>query len=240
MLRPLPTIFNYLRVAGPDGGVVSQAARRTFIAHLRAFEAMLLLLVRSSGIPGGASSPLRRACASLATLEADSAARAHAVFRRELGRLHGDFSEPMKKAAITHKDRFAEIFRSETGPLRLIVVYDADTWNWASNLETKLVEGCWYDCRSLRVDDVPWGIRSCDALLVVPGRTQIRRIIETCAERSDIPLICLAGALGAEDLRSMATLRNLAKFRRRCRGLLLAPFTAIRHRFMSSRATSWA
>ena len=55
-----------LRVVGQDSGTVSPAARRTFTAHLRAFRAMMLLLVRDAGLPGRASVPLQRECAAVA------------------------------------------------------------------------------------------------------------------------------------------------------------------------------
>lgn len=228
LLRPLPTIFTYATHADSNDCDGSAAARRIFTTHLRAFRVMLVSLARSAGLSDIVVRPLLYRCENLADAGYWEMSAKLSGFKTELQLLHEEHSRPLKEAAREQIGRLRHLFRVETGPCRLVSLHNAQTWQVAETLCTKLVESCWYDCETSHEDHGSDGWREADLVLLVPGESPIRPDIVAALENASLPVLVLAGGSLVGDRTNMAALRTEHHYRDCGYPVLGGPLAAIR------------
>ena len=228
LLRPLPTILTYVNLTANAGIGGNSAGRRLFTVHLRAFKAILIALSRSAKIPEERIRPLLNRCQDLQNAGFWDLSDLLAGFMKELQGLHEGNSQLLKDAAKEQSERLGQLFRAETGPSRLVAVYNDQTWPLAEKLNTKLVDGCWYDSESHHENDGLDWLPSADLVLLVSGESPLRPDIGKAVIQGNVAALVLKEPGPVKSIQNMAALRTEHLYRQGGHRVLRGPFAPIR------------
>jgi len=228
LLRPLPTILTYVNLTANAGNGGSSAGRRLFTVHLRAFKAILVALTRSVNIPDEDIRPLLNRCQDLQSAGFWDLSELLAGFMKELQGLHAGCGQLLKDAAKEQKDDLGRLFRAETGPSRLVAVYNDQTWPMAEKLNAKLVDGCWYDSECRHENDGSSWLGSTDLVLLVSGESPVRPDIQKAVKLEKVAALVLKDTGTAKTQQNMAALRTEHLYRQGGHRVLRGPFAPIR------------
>ena len=228
LLRPLPTILTYVNLSANAGHSGNSVGRRQFTVHVRAFKVMLVALTRSARIPSDATGPLLRRCQDLERAGFWDLRDLLTGFLEELQALHKGFGPLLKDAAREQAAHLGRLFRSETGPSRLIAVYNDQTKFLEKKLLAKLVDDCWYEGDSQHENDGLSWLTSCDLVLLVSSDTPIRKDIEQAVQKAQVPTLVLFDHGKAKETQSMAALRTEHLYRQNGHRVLRGPFASVR------------
>ncbi len=228
LLRPLPTILTYVNLTANAGNGRSSTGRRQFTVHLRAFKAILIALTRSAKIPDEKIRPLLNRCQDLQSAGFWDLSELLAGFMKELQGLHSGYSQLLKDAAKEQNEHLGQLFRAETGPSRLVAVYNDQTWPMAEKLNAKLVDGCWYDSESRHENDGFSWLGSTDLVLLVSGESPVRSDIEKAVKLGETAAMVLKDTGPANTQQNMAALRTEHLYRKGGHRVLRGPFAPIR------------
>jgi len=228
LLRPLPTILAYANLTTSLEYENASRVGRLVTAHLRVFRAMLVLFTRSAGLPPEAIGRLLRKCDTLTGASGSQLLENLNEILRELQAFPPEQVELLKTTARVQSVRLRNLFRDETGPRRVITVHNEETWHLAADLNTKLTDGCWYDCEGCHEEDGPRWLHTTDLVLLVPGKRPIRPDIEQAAMDAQIPIIVLAGVGSEGKRKNMAALRTEHGYRSGNHPVIRRPFAPVR------------
>jgi hypothetical protein len=228
LLRPLPTILAYANLTTPLEYENASRVGRLVTAHLRVFRAMLVLFTRGAGLPSEAIGRLLRKCDALTVSSGSHLLDNLNEILQEIQACNQENGELLKTTAREQSVRLRNLFRSETGPRRLITVHNEETWHLAPDLNTKLIDGCWYDSEGCHEEDGPRWLHTTDLVLLVPGKRPIRPDIEQAAMDAQIPIIVLAGVGSEGKRKNMAALRTEHRYRCGNHQVMRRPFAPIR------------
>jgi hypothetical protein len=228
LLRPLPTIFTYVNLTANSGTGGNSAGRRLFTVHLRAFKAILIALTRSAQISDERIRPLLNRCQDLQNVSFWDLSDLLNGFMKELQGLHEGLSPLLKAAAKEQNERLGQLFRAETGPSRLVAVYNDQTWPMAEKLNAKLVDGCWYDSESRHENDGLGWLKSVDLVLLVSGELPIRLDIEKAVKQEKVAALVLKDTGPANIQQNMAALRTEHLYHQAGHRVLRGPFAPVR------------
>jgi hypothetical protein len=228
LLRPLPTLLAYANLKTPLNYENASAVRRQFTTHLRVFRAMLVLFARSAGLPPETTGRLLLKCDGLADKSESDLYEDIIGLLQDVQDLNEQYGDIMKAAAKDQGERLKDIFRDETGPRRLITVHNEETWKLAGDLNTKLINSCWYDSEGSHEKNGPIWLHTTDLIVLVPGQRSIRPDIEQAIVEANIPIIVLTGAGSKDDPQNMAALRTEHAYRTSQHTVLRRPFTPVR------------
>lgn len=214
LLRPLPVLFSYLNLAGSRPYLISDSVRRLFLDHLGAFRATLVALGRGAALPPDATAPLLSLCDRLAGSGTTDPGWRLAEGRRALRGLQERHGPELLKTARRQKKPLADLFRTETGPLALVVVHHDETAERATRIRDRLVDDCWYDCRLQHENEGFDGLTAADLVLLVPSAIPIRSdLVQALGEHHSACLVLIrTGTAGPN--RDMAALRTSHLYRK--------------------------
>jgi hypothetical protein len=228
LLRPLPTVLTYVKLTANAGNGGSTAGRRLFSINLRAFKAILIALTRSARISEEKIRPLLNRCRDLQEAGFWDLSDLLTGFIAELQGLHQENGSILKETAKKEDKRLGKLYRAETGPTRLVAVFNDQTWAGADKLMAKLVDGCWYDCESRHEHEGLNLFDEKDLILIVSGEAAVRPDIEQAVQQAQLPALVLKDAGPAKQPQNMAALRTEHLYRQGGHRVLRGPFANIR------------
>mgnify|MGYP001817816271 CR=1 FL=1 len=228
LLRPLPVLFSFLNLAQRHPHQVSESVRSLFTSHLRAFRAILVALGRGTALPPDATAQLVSLCDRLAMSGTSDPGWRLVEGKQALRRLQEQYGPELLRTARRQKDHLAELFRTETGPLRLEVVHHDETAERGSKIRARLVDECWYDCRIRHENEGFDGLTAADLVLLVPSATPIRSdLVQALGEHETACLVLIrTGTAGPN--RDMAALRSSHLYRKEGHAVMQGPSVPLR------------
>jgi hypothetical protein len=213
LLRPLPILLSYLTLAQRRPHLLTEPVRRLFHDHLGAFRAMLVALGRGAALPPDATAPLLSLCDRLAGTATTDPGWRLAEGRQALRQLQERYGPELLEAARRQDAALADLFRSETGPLSLMVVHHDETAERAQRIGARLVDDCWYDCTIRHENEGIDGLAAADLVLLVPSANPIRSdLVQALGEHQNACLVLIrTGTAGPN--RDLAALRTSHLYR---------------------------